>query len=419
MTIVPKIVDSFKSPDFDVDFFVSEALRDSSNKFVHDQLELCESIVRAQIRNEVKCCTDIIVSAATVSDGSLGVLLSVREHLVSARHTLSSLKDAESKRYSVIETTRAKLMKAVEMSKITRKLSKLSTDVERLRAQFPSELHFNKSDTAEVVSKSCELLSQVESLRGHEELKGLERVQIAKPDVEWLRSLLSMFKDQAVHQLRNVVFASSSLAGRDVLAVSKGVQVLHNLNCLREETNNLVESLVESFSKKHMMFLDKMNQELKQSSITLQGNSDKALNLFWELLDSTLAAVAAMIAQVSLLEAVCSLGTDPSTGTAYRMTWERTSPTELTELAWAFFAKNLTQRVSEVADKLPKVKAAMRAADYLNSGIEKISEEARHARNEVFDLVEAGTSARVQDKQDSSQVFPVNVVVDRLKQILR
>jgi hypothetical protein len=72
-----------------------------------------------------------------------------------------------------------------------------------------------------------------------------------------------------------------------------------------------------------------------------------------------------------------------------------------------------------VAEKVPKLKQAMRSADYLKSGVEKVAEEARHSRNEVYELVEAGTSQRPQQRQDDTEMFKVSVVVDRLKQILR
>jgi len=419
MTVVPKIVDSFKASDFDIDFFVSEAVRESTAKVVNDQLDLCESIVRNEIRNEVKACTEIILEAATTSDECLGVLLSIREHLVSARHTLSAVRESEGLQYSKIQITRDKLVKTIEISKTIRRLSKLVGDVEKLRAQFPTDSSIAKQSASEVVNRACEVFGQIETLRGLDELHDLEGLELVGSDVKWVQSIVASFKEKSVQQLKTVLVASTSLAGRDVLAVSKSVQVLYNMKCLREETNHLVEAVVESFAKKYMMFLDKINQELKQSSMNMQSNSDKALNQFWELLDSAMAAVGGLAAQVALLEAVCSLGTDPSTGMGYRQAWGESPPTELTELAWAFFAKRLTQGVAEVAEKLPKLKQAMRSADYLKSGIEKVSEEARHARNEVYDLVEAGTTHRTPSKPDLGDVFRVSVIVERLKQVLR
>ena len=419
MTVVPKIVDSFKAPDFDTDFFVSEASRESSLKVVNDQLDLCESIVRNEIRNEVKACTDIIVEAASASDGCLGVLLSVREHLVSARHTLTAVRESEGRRYSAIETTKTKLVKAIEISKTLRRLTKLTTDVEKLRAQFPTESSIAKQTANEVVNKACEVFSQIETLRSLDDLRGLEDIALISADVKWTQSLVSAFREKSVQQLKTALVASASLAGRDVLAVTKSVQVLFNLKCLREETNHLMEIVVEAYAKKYLSFMGKINNELKQSATNMQSNSDKALNQFWELLDSAMAAVGGLAAQVTLLEAVCCLGTDPSSGAAFRQAWGDSAPTELTELAWAFFAKRLTQSISEVAEKLPKMKQAMRAADYLRSGIEKVSEEARHARNEVYDLVEAGSTHRTPLKPDLGDAFKVSVVVERLKQVLR
>jgi hypothetical protein len=412
MTITPKIIESFKSKDFDVEFFVSEAIKNSNPKLIKEQLGLCESAIQKELNDASRFCTDVVVYAASSSDECLATLFSTRENLASIKRELQTLRDQEYDRHSRLVHKRDELVRAMEISKLLRRMIRLSGDISRLRAQFPTETSMTLH-TIEFINKACEFSSQIESVKEYSDLADID---ILREDVAWSQRLVDQFRIAALSQLQQVLTEHGSVK-RDILIISKSVQLLFTLGCLREECNSIIQSIVNTFAERYLCFVARI-PTIKQATQT-----DKSLNHFWELLDGALGEMSRVIGQVAMLEAVCAIMSDPGSGLPFRNAWEANSssaPQELSELTWAFLAKALTQHVSKVTEIIPRVKKSLQAAEYLRSGIEKVGQESRSIRNEMYDIVNSGIMKKsIETSESNKELFQTSIIVDRLKHIIR
>ena len=155
---------------------------------------------------------------------------------------------------------------------------------------------------------------------------------------------------------------------------------------------------------------------MKQSSSLPSVQGDKALNQFWELLDSAMGAIPQLIQQVAILEAMITSGTDPSSGMRYASAWAERSPSELAEAVWTLMTKALSSRVGAAAEGNSKLRKALVSADWLRTGLDKVSQESKVLRRSAFEMV--GSTAATNTVDDAG-LFEAAMIVDRLKQIIK
>lgn len=411
MTLSQKLIDSFKSTEFDIEYFVNEAAKSQNPELVLSRLDDSYKAIETDLRSAVKDASDIILSTATVSDQALGELLSVREHLSSARSVFEELVRSERNNLDRLREKNVQLRKAIDVSKLLKKISKLSIDVSKLRAHFPTESSLEPRNP-EILNKACLLMGQVESIRGIGDYADMTDIELVREDLMWVEKLVKALRKAAIDKMKFVLTTSES-ARRDLVSLSKCIQVIFNLGILQEVSVHMTELLVEVYSQQYLDFLQKL-PGLKQGSSVPSVQSDKALNQFWDMLDTALGNIPAVVGHVATLEAIICSATDPSSGTRFSVAWEKRSPAELSEFVWAFVAKALATRISLVTDANPKLKKAMASADYLRAGITKVSEEARQARKLAYEI----TGGRI-SISDSDKVVDPRVIVDRLRQTLR
>jgi len=268
--------------------------------------------------------------------------------------------------------------------------------------------------TPDFITKACEVFGQMQSLQNVNEFRDLRDIDLLRDDVEFVERIVEKFRTAAISQIQRSLTEYGSIK-KDILILSKSIQVLFNMRCLREECNRLVESVVEQFASKSLDFTARI------PTIKQPAQADKSLNQFWELLDSALGDMSRVIGQISLMEAICSVSVDPASGLLYSTAWSGGgSPDELTDLAWAFLAKALSLHIHATCDAIPKIRKSLQAAEYLRSGIEKVAQESRNIRNEMYDILRSGSSTKASDiPKSTKKSFPVNAVVDRLRQLIR
>lgn len=185
-----KALESFKQMDFDVDYFVQEAQKSSTNNtLLSAQLDEFVTELDSEMNLVVKRALDIILNASHVSDAVIGELLSAREHVAVLKSGLESLSREESKRVEIMKSKHSLLKRALSISQLLKKASRFSIDVAKLRAQL--------GNTKQPSLRSIVDQSALDSLPGLEDLESLALVDSLKEDVAWVRSLLKQPADVA------------------------------------------------------------------------------------------------------------------------------------------------------------------------------------------------------------------------------
>lgn len=119
-----KLLESFKSVDFDVDFFVSE----SRGVHVMDQLDACASAIDRDLRVLVRECNDLVIGTASLADTVTSDLLVLREQMGPVRQSIETAYKEESARITRMKAKHAQLALCLEANRIVKKIIKLKTD---------------------------------------------------------------------------------------------------------------------------------------------------------------------------------------------------------------------------------------------------------------------------------------------------
>lgn len=205
---VNKALESFKQTDFDVDYFVQEAQKSSSNNtLLSAQLDEFVAELDSEMNLVVKQALDIILNASHVSDTVIGELLSAREHIAVLKSGLESISRDESKRVETMKSKHTLLKRALSISQLLKKASRFSLDAAKLRAQI--------GNTKQPALRSIVDQSALDALACLEDLESLALINSLKEDVAWIRSLLKQPTD-LVNARSKGSTASSVLINRQI-----------------------------------------------------------------------------------------------------------------------------------------------------------------------------------------------------------
>jgi hypothetical protein len=175
MTVNSRIYESFKSADFDIEFFVSEVQKSNRTLQIMAQLEQLMDFIETELRRIVKESSDIIICVANNTETAIGELLIMREHLAPLKDALSALNMQEQATLEKLKAKHAQLKKALELSTAIKKVNKISTEVSKLRAQYPN---------LKKEAPSKDVLNAIGTL---DEIQPLAKVNLVKDDVAWLQ----------------------------------------------------------------------------------------------------------------------------------------------------------------------------------------------------------------------------------------
>jgi hypothetical protein len=120
-----KLVDSFSSSEFSVDFFVTESLRNTPAHSVLEQLNRCESELEAEHQKILHETLNLIRQSNERADSTLGSLLAMRENLALSKQTLELLRNAERARLTKLRQKLDQLGVAHELSLLARSKSRI------------------------------------------------------------------------------------------------------------------------------------------------------------------------------------------------------------------------------------------------------------------------------------------------------
>ncbi len=184
MTIPPKLYESFKSLDFDIEYFVSEAIKSRRLGHINSQLDQGLEFVDSELRKVAKESSDIILSVANSTDTAIGELLAARELFGALKDSMEQLNRQEVNSLDRIRQKHAQLKKAIEISAFVKKVSRISSEVPKLKAQFPD------------LAKEKPHRNVLESVSSFNDLKELGRVDLIKDEVAWLEAAYETRKKQ-------------------------------------------------------------------------------------------------------------------------------------------------------------------------------------------------------------------------------
>ena len=174
-----KLLGSFKSTDFDTDFFISEASKSGRKLQVLSQLEQAADLAEGEMKAAVREASQIVLGVADTADATIGELLSLREHVSVLRDALDQLNHEEQQRLGTMRQTVAQLDKAIVLSQLLRKVSRVSVEVAKLKAQFPSSGKCSPAD-----------LRPVLELAKAEDFIAVNNVKLLSSEVAWIKAVI-------------------------------------------------------------------------------------------------------------------------------------------------------------------------------------------------------------------------------------
>lgn len=186
---VNKLLDSLKSPDFDVDYFAAQAEKSSASKGILAQLDLCSHIINEELGQAVKASNQMILTTANISQVCVGELLALREHLAPIRQSLEGMHAEEQARVATLKAKHAQLTKAMEVSRVIKKLAKLHMDAAKLRALFPTDNSVDAS-APDLINKVSMVLGPIESLRMFDEYNEIDGVLLVADELKLIHRII-------------------------------------------------------------------------------------------------------------------------------------------------------------------------------------------------------------------------------------
>ena len=187
IVMTDKLIESFASPDFDVEFFVQAARGQRAVTVV--QLDACDARVKQELEQIVKEANRVVLGTAQACELTTGELLGLREQLGPVRQALESVYKEEQNKLSDLKTKHSQLAQCIEASRIVRKLAKLQTDAAKLRALFPNDAAI--ATCTDLFSKVSMVMGSVDAQEVLDDNKELEGITMAHEDLQLIRKIYS------------------------------------------------------------------------------------------------------------------------------------------------------------------------------------------------------------------------------------
>ena len=282
----PSLVELVMSSDFDVDHFVSEALRSHSEpSAVVAQLESCEDRLKEISKSKAKELHGYLKNKDDLLTRAEAELLVIRETVAGLRASAEKCLKKNVEPYKMITSKTLLLEKAFAVSSLLRRSIRFSSELKRLRLIFQDSTTSSESAISTLSPDSCFKLSKA-IVSVSNESTGMDVITIFKPqllDIERIKqTILSRFK-------KSLRIASKEGNYYGIVESLKVLQVFG-------ESDKEVDSIVEAISSETM------------SGFSIKGGFmvDK-VDKFLTALNSAAPVVVNASVQVALLECASSL----------------------------------------------------------------------------------------------------------------
>ncbi|CAJ1411168.1 unnamed protein product [Effrenium voratum] len=326
------LLDAFRKPDFNVAAFVRDAGQGQDTLRLSQQLQEAALQLEEDLRREIATChAELLQSASSINDldGQLGeaqqIVATLKANAARLRSDLLVPFQDVKHKVELLER-----MQAVNV--LIRRVVRFLWDARKLRSQMDAP--------GKDFSKAAHTLHELEQLLAG---SGLDKVDILRAEVLWIRDVGARVRRQSEEDLRTGVRQGNHIA------LSVALQVFFNLQSLWPSLRKLLSELLE---------------EVRQAP--LPGNG------FPQALEVNLQVLVAQTQRVHALDEMVQSKTDPVTHQSFQSVLEAAGINSLTSHFWseaagvfkAKFAKvyqDRTFRAKAVAE-CPKVLQSLVAA---------------------------------------------------------
>lgn len=305
------VVDAFRKPDFSVAAFVRDAKGGGQDRLARltQQLEEAAGTIDEELQREiVGCHEELLQNAGSISDldGQLG---DVREVVDSLRTSVGRVRTDLLTPFHGVKRQVVLLQRMQSVNVLIRKLLRFLFDARKLRTQMEAPSR-NYSIAAHTLHELEGVLAET----------GIDRIDVMRQEVAWIREVGAKVRKQAEEDLR-----SGTKQGNQV-ALGVSLQVFYNLHCLWPQLKRM---LAEMFDEFH------------QTVLPAGGG-------FQASLEMNLQVLVAHTQRVYLLDEMLRTKTDPLTHCPFSSALEEEGISSLTAHFWTEATALFRSKLSRV-----------------------------------------------------------------------
>mmetsp|Transcript_38054 Transcript_38054/g.69592 ORF Transcript_38054/g.69592 Transcript_38054/m.69592 type:complete len:781 (+) Transcript_38054:56-2398(+) len=306
------LVDTFRHPEFNVAAFVRDATSQGSESAakLSQRLEDCASEVDEELRREIAACHEELLQNAGKVDDLDGELGSVREVVDALKNSVSRVRSDVLSPFQCVKRRAQLLARMQAVNVLIRKLLRFLFDARKLRTQMEAP--------TKDYSKAAHTLNELESVLQE---SSLERVDVLRSEVAWIRETGARIRKQAEDDLRGGVRQGNQIA------LSISLQVFFNLKCLWPQLQRVLSELVDEFAQMPLS----AGASLQQS------------------LDVNLQVLVAHVQRIYMLDEIIRSKTDALTHSSFSAALEREGVSSLTAHFWAEATKRFTFKFARIS----------------------------------------------------------------------
>lgn len=305
------LLDTFRKEDFDLPVFVRDATTQGSDRVskLTAQLEDVASTLDEELQRKIIAChEELLQNAGRISDldGQLG---DVRQVVETLKNSVSRVRSDVLVPFQGVKRRTVLLERMQAVNVLIRKLLRFLFDAKKLRTQMEAP--------TKDFSKAAHTLHELECVL---EESSLERVDVLRTEVGWIRGVGSRIRRQAEEDLRGGAKQGNQLS------LSVALQVFFNLRCLWPQLKRLLTEMLEEF----------VNVQLTAGAAVQQS------------LDMNLQVLVAQTQRVHVLDEVVRAKVDPLTNTSFTTALEEAGVTSLTAYFWEEATKALKLKFNRI-----------------------------------------------------------------------
>lgn len=305
------VVDAFRKPDFNVAAFVRDATGQGQDRLTRltQQLEEAAGTIDEELQREiVGCHEELLQNAGSISDldGQLG---DVREVVDTLRSSVGRVRADLLTPFHSVKRRVVLLQRMQSVNVLIRKLLRFLFDARKLRTQM-------EAPTRDY-SKAAHTLHELEGVLKE---SGIERVDVLRAEVAWIREVGAKVRKQAEEDLR-----SGTKQGNQI-ALNVSLQVFFNLHCLWPQLKRLLTEMLDEFAQ----------------AVLPAGSG------FQQALEMNLQVLVAHTQRVYLLDELVRSKTDPLTHCLFSSALEEEGVPSLTGYFWSEACNIFHSKVSRV-----------------------------------------------------------------------
>jgi len=290
------LLDNFRKPDFNVAAFVRDAGAHGDTSRLSQQLQDAAATLEEDLRREIAAChEELLLCASSINDldGQLGeahdIVGALKASVLRVRgDVLVPFQDIKWK-VELLER-----MQAVNV--LIRRVVRFLWDARKLRSQMDAP--------GKDFSKAAHTLHELELLLQE---TGLDKVDILRAEVLWIRDVSAKVRRQSEEDLRSGVRQGNHIG------LSVALQVFFNLQCLWPQLKKLLAELLE---------------EVRQAPLPAGAG-------FHQALEVNLQVLVGQTQRVHALDEIIQAKADPVTHKSFQSVLEASNVNSLTSHFWA------------------------------------------------------------------------------------